>query len=152
MAKSIYFLITGESLKNWCKSNSVPYETAMSYIRKGLLVDDACKYAKEAHERKLNTPTLMLNGKTLFSSLPKHTYVAIRQRIRKNGGTIEEALKAYTYNVLTGEKGRNRPVIDITTGKQYKSVKACADAKGLEAAHLSKLIKLGKIDVKYVKR
>lgn len=150
MAKPIYYLNTGESVISWCRKNSIPYETTIKYINKGLLIEDACKKAKEAHENRLNNPTLMLNGQTLFSSLSKSAYVSVKKKMRKYNCGLEEALKQYTHNVLTGKKGKTKMVKDLMTGKIYMSIKECAKEKGIDPSNLSKAIKQGKVNIQYV--
>lgn len=94
----IYRLTDGKSVADWCRNYNVPYSSVTVMLNKGYLVDDACKLAKEAHERRLQRKILMYNGKSLRSTVSGGAYTAIKRKIKLTGCDIETAVRVYYHN------------------------------------------------------
>lgn len=107
----IYRLTDGKSVADWCRNHNVPYSSVTVMLNKGYLVDDACKLAKQAHERRLQRKILMYNGKSLRSTVSGGAYTAIKRKIKLTGCDIETAVRVYYHNKQ--HKGKYITINDI---------------------------------------
>ena len=115
-----YFKDDDEPVKLWCKRIGVPYSTVLTMLYKGYIVEDACRLAQEAHERKLNKKILSYNGKSIHSFLPDTLYTSIAKKMRKTGCDYEKALQTYKHNI---KRNGYITINDIKKDLEYYKVK-----------------------------
>ena len=145
MSYIVYKLPNGQLLADWCRENKIPYGTVRGYIDKGYMVEDACIAGKKAREKALSKTVIMYNGKSLHSQY-LCGYSSIMTHMRKKSCSVEEAIALYKYNLKHPYKPKNvRPVEDLKTGKQYKSILECAKNLGVSPTTIRKRIKKGEI-------
>lgn len=120
----IYYLDNGQPVADWCRENGVPYGSALSWLNKGLLVEDACRLAKEGHERHKKRKTFMLGNNTLSKAVDQSTYNTLVRYINSYKLSVEEAIELYKKR--KGKKGKEVEVINTNTGQVFSSIKECA--------------------------
>ena len=126
----IYFLKNGMPVADWCRENEVPYGSVRVWLDKGLLVDDACKKAKEGHERRKRRKTLMLGNKTLSKAVPQIAYNSILRYVNRMNLSVDEAIALYERR--RGKHWKEIRVIHTASGMIFNSIKECAEFLGIK--------------------